>query len=269
MHLRREIEEQEQLEKFPRPPQCPSAASFDETGDAFDRIYKQSGWGSLARSGDGSTPAAASRFSQFLLKFVHERKIRTLVEAPHGDWSTGWQSCVAWPADLRYVGFDVSPVAHQFTSQCLSSYQNFGMRSAKVFLADISKESLLASAETKNVGSTRRNSSKIEVGFQATFEDPEQVFERPRLLLVKDCLQHLPNDMIQSAIEKNLKNHDQFDHVILVEDHRGTMENENTARHIEVGGYAPFDPMKPPFNLQAEVVCADCFDQVKRVYLLK
>jgi len=78
----------------------------------FDTKYAKMQWkGGLedgTRSGLGSTIAATEAFRSFLPQFVAERGIKTIFDAPCGDFH--WMKEVPLPSNVRYFGADVSGV---------------------------------------------------------------------------------------------------------------------------------------------------------------
>ncbi len=78
-----------------------SLASVDST---FDEIYRKNAWGNAeSRSGPGSTSHATRSISESLAALVKELEVRTLVDAPCGDF---WMRRAQLELE-SYVGVDV------------------------------------------------------------------------------------------------------------------------------------------------------------------
>jgi SAM-dependent methyltransferase len=62
------------------------------------------------------------------------------------------------------------------------------------------------------------------------------------MVMVRDCLIHLPNRMVQKALANVKRSRSRY---LLTTSYPGRAENID----IEVGGFRPIDLQKPPFNL--------------------
>jgi hypothetical protein len=68
------------------------------------------------------------------------------------------------------------------------------------------------------------------------------------LLISKDVLQHLSNELVQKFIENNLRK-GKYKWVILTNDRTGPRQNLDT----QAGGHRPIDLAAPPFNVKGLV----------------
>lgn len=74
--------------------------------DVFTTIYRENRWtDSESRSGPGSTLARTLVIRQLLERLVRELRIKTLLDAPCGDFN--WMKEVALPVETQYIGVDV------------------------------------------------------------------------------------------------------------------------------------------------------------------
>lgn len=75
--------------------------------ETFEAIYRDRGWGDFESvSGPGSTRAGVADFLVDLLALVDELNVRTIVDAPCGDFN--WAATLADHVD-RYIGVDIVP----------------------------------------------------------------------------------------------------------------------------------------------------------------
>lgn len=93
----------------------------------FELIYKNNYWGdSESRSGVGSTLQSTARMRSELEHLLHSRGIRSMFDAPCGDWN--WMKTVRFPADFKYIGVDIVPslvnkLRREFSSEKVSFFQ--------------------------------------------------------------------------------------------------------------------------------------------------
>jgi hypothetical protein len=78
----------------------------ENRSDAFQKIYDHNWWGSSeSRSGPGSTLAYTARLRPRLEGLLAELKVRTLLDAPCGDFN--WMRYVRLPEETCYIGGDI------------------------------------------------------------------------------------------------------------------------------------------------------------------
>lgn len=100
-------------------------ANAKDLGTAFSLIYKARWWdaGGESASGPGSTLEFTQAFRLRFERFLQERKVSTLFDAPCGDWN--WMKELRPPASMRYIGGDVVP---QLVAQLREQYENADRR---------------------------------------------------------------------------------------------------------------------------------------------
>src|ERR1700722_10066700 len=90
------------------------------TRNIFDTIYASSSWGDHeTKSGPGSTTKYTTNIRQELLSFVSKFSVKTLFDAPCGDFI--WMRQVGFPENMTYIGGDGSSIiiennGREFTS---------------------------------------------------------------------------------------------------------------------------------------------------------
>ncbi|MEJ0013364.1 MAG: class I SAM-dependent methyltransferase [Bauldia sp.] len=87
--------------------------------EIFDMIYRAEVWGSRGNeaavsSGYGSTGKATAPYRDFLVSFMRDKNIRSVVDIGCGDWELG--RLVDWTG-VDYTGVDVSAVILENTSR--------------------------------------------------------------------------------------------------------------------------------------------------------
>jgi hypothetical protein len=76
--------------------------------NVFQRIADINHWGNAESvSGDGSTLDYTHNLRRELAKFVHAFEIRSMFDAPCGDFN--WMQAVDFPTDFVYLGGDIVP----------------------------------------------------------------------------------------------------------------------------------------------------------------
>lgn len=86
----------------------PAAARANDASTIFEAIYQTNAWGSTeSRSGPGSTLAFTTRLRGELSSLASSLSIRTLLDAPCGDFN--WMQAVRWESPIHYIGGDISP----------------------------------------------------------------------------------------------------------------------------------------------------------------
>lgn len=86
----------------------PELHDTDDAVTIFDRMYHGNAWGCPETpSGPGSTLAYTAGIRVELPKLLASLGIRTLLDAPCGDFN--WMRAVEWDVPLSYVGGDISP----------------------------------------------------------------------------------------------------------------------------------------------------------------
>jgi SAM-dependent methyltransferase len=91
----------------PNPQQDYAQLSVAET---FSRIYRTGEWGkdgATFHSGTGSRGAASEQYCAFVVQFIRENKIQSVVDLGCGDFAVGRQ--IAEATGVRYTGIDVVP----------------------------------------------------------------------------------------------------------------------------------------------------------------
>lgn len=82
-------------------------SKLDPMTATFTEIYRNNAWENAeSRSGPGSTVARCQPVIAALLQLIEELSIRTLLDAPCGDFN--WMKEVPLPG-IRYVGMDIVP----------------------------------------------------------------------------------------------------------------------------------------------------------------
>ncbi len=72
--------------------------------EIFSRIYSRNEW--LFGSGEGSLPASTGAYRAFLQQFLHDYRIKSVVDAGCGDWQ--FSQLIDWTG-IEYTGSDVVP----------------------------------------------------------------------------------------------------------------------------------------------------------------
>lgn len=76
------------------------------TKDRFSKIYNDNIWGSdESRSGKGSELKSTINIRTFLIDFIVKNKIKSLVDAPCGDFN--WMKHVTREVGVKYIGIDI------------------------------------------------------------------------------------------------------------------------------------------------------------------
>ncbi len=78
--------------------------------ETFRRIYRTKAWGDdgeAFHSGSGSRGAAAEQYCAFVIKFIREHQVQSVVDLGCGDFSVGKH--IAEETGVRYIGIDVVP----------------------------------------------------------------------------------------------------------------------------------------------------------------
>src|SRR5271169_6151167 len=79
--------------------------------EAFTRTYRNKLWGGIEGdrffSGRGSLDKFATPYVEWLVRFIAERDIRTVVDLGCGDFRIGGQICSS--TSINYVGVDIVP----------------------------------------------------------------------------------------------------------------------------------------------------------------
>jgi SAM-dependent methyltransferase len=92
------------------------------------------------------------------------------------------------------------------------------------------------------IATVRRKHEKGKIRFQVG--DITEDLPAADLLISKDVLQHLSNELVQKFIENNLRQ-GKYKWVILTNDRTGPRQNLDT----QPGGHRPLDLAAPPFNV--------------------
>jgi hypothetical protein len=88
----------------------PLPLHVDNGEEIFDRIYATNYWGSAeSASGSGSEIARTERYRRVLQRFLLEKSITSMFDAPCGDLN--WMRLVLREYPMRYVGGDISSKA--------------------------------------------------------------------------------------------------------------------------------------------------------------
>lgn len=82
----------------------------------FQKIYTQNRW--LFGSGEGSLPAVAKPYREFLQQFLREKKIQSVVDIGCGDWQ--FSRLIDWNG-IQYLGLDAVPEVIQENQRRFSS----------------------------------------------------------------------------------------------------------------------------------------------------
>jgi 2-polyprenyl-3-methyl-5-hydroxy-6-metoxy-1,4-benzoquinol methylase len=85
-----------------------SSADIEKYVERFERIYKEKLWGENEQgegfSGGGSLMEAAEPYYQYLVQFLHDHEIKSVVDLGCGDWTLSKH--IDW-SGIDYVGYDV------------------------------------------------------------------------------------------------------------------------------------------------------------------
>jgi hypothetical protein len=129
--------------------------------DAFDEVYARNMWKQGGtRSGVGSEGVLADRYIELVLQYAAKYELRTVVDGGCGDFSVGSRLA---PSFDQYMALDVSPL-----------------------IIDINKRRYAALAG--------QNVSFGVADMTAT------AFPRADLILIRQVLQHLPNERIEQIL---------------------------------------------------------------------
>ena len=188
------------------------AASDRPSSEKFTRIYKQKLWlrvnptinSDKSLSGQGSTLESTAVFRQELERFLLQVDARRLLDVPCGDFN--WMKSVKFPPGLEYIGGDIVP-------------------------------SLVARLN-KIHGRLDNTSPRIFRVFDLTTEP----FDAADVWLCKDCVQHLSNKDIISALRNFGASSVKY---ALISNHTDIEENLD----IPTGAFRHVDLTLPPFNL--------------------
>jgi SAM-dependent methyltransferase len=95
---------------FSRTPLIHRTYSTLSVAETFRRIYRTKAWGDdgeAFHSGSGSRGAASEQYCAFVIKFIQEHQVLSVVDLGCGDFSVGKQ--IAEATGVRYTGIDVVP----------------------------------------------------------------------------------------------------------------------------------------------------------------
>ncbi|CAE7199352.1 unnamed protein product [Symbiodinium natans] len=214
-------------------------SKVDERADTFshyaqfaDQRSKEPNWRdpadkkTQAVSGPSSELQNIQPLVDFLLNFIQEHSISSMVEASAGHWPSGWQSKVSWPP-IAYTGVDL-------LQEMVDANQNFlqgnavGFSSFKTMRADMTLTPL----------------------------------PQADLLLTKDTLQHMPNvDIFRYLIRQQLltaSGERRFKYVIFANVWCTASEYPNHDIPQEEHACQCIDLAAEPFNLPVETVSLPC-----------
>jgi SAM-dependent methyltransferase len=124
--------------------------------EVFTAIYEAGQWHN--GSGSGSQPANTGDYRDFLAKYIHENELTSAVDVGCGDWKFSW--LVTWPEDFAYLGIDV---VEQIIRINRHDWTDWGVADIQFMAADVMAMDELPPAD---------------------------------LVIVKDVIQHWPNDAI-------------------------------------------------------------------------
>jgi SAM-dependent methyltransferase len=96
------------------------------------------------------------------------------------------------------------------------------------------------------IATVRKKHEKGKITFQVG--DITEDLPPADLLISKDVLQHLSNELVHKFIQNNLKQ-GKYKWVILTNDRTGARQNQDT----QPGGHRPLDLAAPPFNVKGLV----------------
>ena len=171
---------------------------------------------SSAKSGPGSKHGRFTKpLVDFLVQFIHDNNISSMVEASSGHWRSGWQSHVSWP-NIVYHGID----------------QN---------LSVIRDNQLLLEGRTDKFGF-------LEASFN-TGNMIEDDLPSADLLFTKDTLIHFSNTDMEKFF---LLHRTRYKYILCV--HDGLMSNETETRDVNTGDWRRIQLSAPPFNLPTKEV---------------
>jgi hypothetical protein len=140
-----------------------------ELRKVFENIIALNRWsGEESKSGPGSTLSYTVNLRAELARFAHEFKIRSLFDAPCGDFH--WMKEVAFPQGFAYLGGDVAP---SLTEQLERDY---GGTNRRFFEFDIVRDQFPAAdvwfcrdclfhLSEANILASLRNFSRSSIGF--------------------------------------------------------------------------------------------------------
>jgi hypothetical protein len=197
--------------------QYSAARDKDPNGwaDPFDKKTK-------SVSGFSSEYKNAEPFVQFLLQWMKDHNITSMVEASAGHWPSGWQSKVSWPP-IKYLGVDLLQEMVDANSAFLRN-NKAGFASFDTLRADMTLTPL----------------------------PPAD------LLLTKDTLQHLPNiDIMRYLIRQGVlatPGQRRFKYIMIVNYECAEGEIPNTDVPPEEHASQCLDMAAEPFNLPVETV---------------
>lgn len=190
-----------------------------------------------AVSGIGSHSAKNLPFIRWLVTFLRQNSISSLLEVSCGHWPSGWQRWVEWPS-LDYVGVDMMSEMAEANSNYLSSIGN---------------------------GTHGLRTWRFEQGDMVTAELP-----RADVLLTKDTLIHIPNRAIQSFLKHSvLVCPPRYKFVVFVHSYNKEQNNNDTDPK---GTFHYLDMSLPPFSLNVTtpllwyLVSKHTLDRIVQVY---
>ena len=173
----------------------------DDAKKRFSHIYQENAWGSSeSRSGPGSSMKETEQVRLLLPPLLKKYGIKTLIDVPCGDWNWMKMIDLSGAGVERYIGGDIVPE--------------------------------IVVANEKAFGNTRREFSVIDL--------KETPLPRGDLLLCRECLVHLPYDIINTFL-RNL--HQSEIRYLLTTTYTNQMSNSN----IKVGDWRPLNLELPPF----------------------
>lgn len=167
-----------------------------------------------AVSGPGSRVELTLPFREFLLGWLRDRRVRSLVEASSGHWPTGWQAATSWPP-LTYVGLDILPSIIDDNNEFVARNGSRGLQSVRFATANMIEEALPLAD----------------------------------VLLTKDTLIHWPSWAITRFLRRNVMVcPPRYEHILFVhDDARG-----HNAELQDFAGFRPLDLGAAPFHLPTE-----------------
>jgi len=173
----------------------------------FSDIYKNAYWKSKeSSSGSGSEIEQAETLVQYLGWFIVKENIQSIVDCPCGDMT--WQTLLV-SAVKRYVGCDIVP--------------------------ELINDNIVRLIETANPKPTNLGFRVLDIT-----KDPIPDCD---LLMVRDCLNHLPNEQVLEAIQNIVRSGAKWVGIT-------TFPNRTDGNtDIEVGKWRPINLQRPPFNM--------------------
>jgi SAM-dependent methyltransferase len=160
-------------------------------------------------SGSGSAVHATTTYRHTVESFLRLNNVRTVIDLGCGDWQ--FSPLIPWAHyGISYLGLDIS--------------------------------SVIVEANQAAFGSTHCNFKVIER------PDELKTFAAVDLIICKDALQHMPNNMINAYL-------DGFEAV----GDQSLVTNDIVPAHglnqdIELGGYRSIDIRQPPFSRRSSVI---------------